>query len=463
MLSAKSIITKIIKELYGYRIVLLIPFFCLFLSANSQDNSPYSRYGIGDIVPSTSITSRGMAGLSAAYSDIVSVNMNNPASFASFYSILEKNKKKSASGRVVLDIGVNVENRTLRERNTTSKFVANNALFSYLQIGVPIKKNWGLSFGLRPVSRISYKISHNERLIDPITQLPIDSVNTLYNGEGGVYLPSFGTGYKFNNFSIGVNVGYLFGKKNYSTRRGFYNDTVEYYQSNNENVTTFGNLSLNAGIRYEVKLPKTVLLTLGAYGNLRQKLNASQDIIIETYVRDPLQGNIRIDSVSEQRNIKGSLTYPASYGLGFMFDKVQVGKNTGWLFGMDFIQTNWKKYLFYGKSDSVKNNWELRVGGQIQPAPQKNYFSKIIYRAGFFIGPDYVKVNQKLSHYGVTFGMGIPVINYNRMSLNQVTFLNLAFEYIKRGNNQNALRENQFRLSAGFSLSDFWFIKRKYD
>ena len=35
----------------------------------AQDNSPYSRYGLGDLHPNTNILNRGMAGLSAAYSD----------------------------------------------------------------------------------------------------------------------------------------------------------------------------------------------------------------------------------------------------------------------------------------------------------------------------------------------------------------------------------------------------------
>jgi len=59
--------------------------------------------------------------------------------------------------------------------------------------------------------------------------------------------------------------------------------------------------------------------------------------------------------------------------------------------------------------------------------------------------------------------MGLPVFNYNRQSAGQATLINLAVEYIKRGNNDNALKENMFRISAGFAFSDFWFRKRKYD
>ena len=36
---------------------------------NAQDNSPYSRFGLGDLHPGSNIYNRGMAGLSAAYSD----------------------------------------------------------------------------------------------------------------------------------------------------------------------------------------------------------------------------------------------------------------------------------------------------------------------------------------------------------------------------------------------------------
>jgi hypothetical protein len=64
---------------------------------------------------------------------------------------------------------------------------------------------------------------------------------------------------------------------------------------------------------------------------------------------------------------------------------------------------------------------------------------------------------------GVTLGMGLPLRNFSRQSQYQATVINLAFEFVKRGNNDNLLKENLFRVSAGFSLSDLWFIRRKYE
>ena len=64
--------------------------------------------------------------------------------------------------------------------------------------------------------------------------------------------------------------------------------------------------------------------------------------------------------------------------------------------------------------------------------------------------------------FGASFGLGLP-LRQSRQAHNQVTFINLALEYGKRGNKDNLLRENLFRVSLGLSLSDFWFVKRKYD
>ena len=84
------------------------------------------------------------------------------------------------------------------------------------------------------------------------------------------------------------------------------------------------------------------------------------------------------------------------------------------------------------------------------------------YRAGFFTGPDYIKVGKELKQWGASFGLGLP-LGVSRQAPTQATIVNVAFEYIKRGNDDNILKESLFRFSLGFSLSDLWFIKRKYD
>ena len=81
MLSAKSIMVKSINVLSRYRnssfVLFTITFSLGSITGFSQDNSPYSRYGLGDMTPPTNITLRGLGGISAAYNDILSINFNN--------------------------------------------------------------------------------------------------------------------------------------------------------------------------------------------------------------------------------------------------------------------------------------------------------------------------------------------------------------------------------------------------
>src|SRR5688572_29417136 len=166
-------------------LTLLLSIITITLSA--QENSPYSRYGLGDIVPNSSITNRGMGGISAGYVDYdkrfdlkdqypksQSVNFLNPASYA---------KMRITS----FDLGFEVDSRTLLASDTQSKFRSVSAIISYVQLGIPLshKRNLGMNLGLRPVTRINYKIDRRTREKDGITQHPIDSMQTLYEGSGG--------------------------------------------------------------------------------------------------------------------------------------------------------------------------------------------------------------------------------------------------------------------------------------
>ncbi len=463
MRSVKLIISKKINELALKSWTISALFLILVQAAKAQDNSPYSRYGIGDMMPNSNIATRGMGGISAGFIDMVSVNWNNPASYSQFKTFLEEKTLKSISGRVVLDIGTNFDNRTLKSTTGPEKFTSSNAIFSYMQMGIPIKNNIGMSFGLRPVSRIGYHITKREKLFDPLTNKPIDSALTEFKGDGGSYLATTGAGFAFKNLSVGFNVGYLFGNKNYTSKRALLNDTVAYHNANYTTKTSYGNLHLNFGAQYKIDINKISTIRLGAYGTLEQKLNASSDLLRETFVRNATAGDFTLDSVSYQKNILGNIIMPSNFGVGFVYERLFDKNSPGILFGVDFIQTQWANYRYYNQTDFVQNSWQLKFGGQLRPVPTRNFWSNVAYRAGFFFGPDYINVKKSLSQYGVTFGLELPIANYNRLSPGQYTRLNLAFEYINRGNNENLLKDNNFRISAGFNLSDIWFGKKRYD
>lgn len=465
---------------------LSVSFLCSILvsSVQAQDNSPYSRYGLGNQFPTSNIISRGMGGVSAAYvgtylgyanpdpnntrdsipfTEVISVNYNNPASFAAFQANLEARSKKVSSARVVLDVGVNFSSRKLAEPNTPNSFTSSDALFSHVYIGIPIRRNWGLAFGLRPLTRISYDVLRRERLFNS-TSGNIDSVATQFTGNGGSFLPTIGTGFGTNNFSVGVNVGYLFGKKEITTRRAFINDTVLYAASNHTTNSNFGNVFFNTGAQYKIELSRRSVLRLGVTGNWKQTLDGTQDISRQTYVRNTSGEELQVDSVFQQKDVVGEVIYPASYTAGFMLDNAGSVDTRGWSFGVDYVANQWNDYRFFGVQDLVQNSWEVRIGGQLYPIRMpKRYGQTISLRFGGFFGRDYIAADNKLPVYGLSFGLGIPLFHYTQAARGQYSVLNVAIEYNKRGNDQNKIREDIFRLSVGLNFTDLWFGKRKYD
>jgi hypothetical protein len=428
----------------------------IFISYNvafAQENSPYTRFGIGDVIPNQNMTSRSMGGISTGFIDrstvYQSINLSNPASLP-WLDLTN------------FDIGGEVDTRTLKSNTSPAKYKATNTLISYLQFAFPLttpkmrKKNvnWVMAMGLRPLTRINYKIESNTRAVG------IDSINTLYEGNGGVSQANISTGFRYKNFSFGLSTGYSFGNRNISTQKRFINDSIDVYKfSNTESSSRFGGLFLNLGAQYAFALNKKSTLRIGATANLQQKLKATRNEINETiaYAND---GSIfSIDTVTINKEQDGKIVMPASYSIGFTVS------NANWIVGADIDMANWSKYSFYGVKDPLQNSFRFKTGVQFlpakdnTPASKKLYFVK--YRAGFYYGSDYVKLNTVRPDYGITLGAGIPISNPRREPF---ASLNTGVEIGQRGNRTNlSIRENIFRVHVGLAISAYWFQKRKYD
>lgn len=414
----------------------------------AQENSPYSRYGVGNLLPQGNLANRGMGGISAGVSDITTVNTVNPAAPASLIY-------------TTLDVGIEYDGLNLKSKSPIGNFKSNYGIISYLQFAFPLlngnkkafknKTSWSINFGLKPLTRINYKILNTGRTA-------IDSTETLYEGSGGINEGFIGTALKIKNLSIGFNTGYLFGNKNYDTRMSFSNDTVNYYKGNYQTNSTFGGVFLNAGIQYNIKLNKSSILRLGAYGNLKKDYNASRDDVRETFTYNTDGAPVRLDSVYVQNGQKGKVTLPATFGGGFAFEGDHL------MFGADFEVTNWSNYRYFGQKDFVKNSWLAKAGVQYFPgsATATGYFNFVKYRAGVSFGTDYINIDNNLPVYTISLGGAFPLKLKHSFYDLQYSVMNLSFEYGNRGSKTNNLTENQYKIGVGFSLSDIWFRRQKY-
>lgn len=432
----------------GLKMIGIAVFLIAISFSGFAQNSPYSQRGLGNSVRAHNVLNTAMGGISEAYADGQTINFNNPASYADLRL-------------TTLDVGFNAGYLNIRDQDTSS-FRSGFGSLSYIQLGFPLKKGggWGLVFGLTPETKVNYRIAR----ADSLTGIGVP-VSYLYEGQGGAYKAYFGTGYAIKGFRFGVNAGYLFGSRQTSTQSVYPKDSLGLFNSNSRSRTGYGAFFWDAGIQAHIKLGKDLGLELGASGGLQTKLNGKRDYLVETfnYTGDPSdQSPKNQDTVYYENGKKGTIIYPAHYGFGFL---LHSSKGEGsWSFGADYQTTQWSDFKSYDSTGNLRDSRTLRLGIQFIPSTNpsnSSYWQMVAYRAGFYTTQENFKSNNSgITEYAFSLGFGFPIRNFMRS--NQFTLLNTAIEIGKRGNKSNLLNERFFKVSIGFTLSDIWFIEKRY-
>jgi hypothetical protein len=452
------------------RVTLFLVLVCYLTPSKAQINSPFSRYGLGnEVLNGQNATSQAMGGFSSAFNSTMSgsygqsVNFNNPASYSQHYM-------------TTFDIAMSLNQTTLKRTDPAAREKSAYLVPNYLAIGVPIskEKKIGFAFGLQPLTSIKYSVNE-------ITNFNgVDTLLNNYRGDGGLNQVFVGVAKGWKYLSIGLNTGYNFGRKDIETYKSisYIPDSSFFYQSKSSTKTSYAGAFLKLGVQgefpiYTIDRPATkekteYTISYGATYTLDQTLKARQDLTrtIGTYTANT---ETPVDTALSVTNQKGNITLPSFSSIGFALHKKQVvarGSYDQWVFGMELNQAAWKdSYTFYGKKDPLSNSYMIRGGIQYNPDPYafENYWSTVIYRAGFFSGKDYVNIdNNGLKITGLTLGLGLPIRKYRSYDY-QFTILNLALQIGQRGSSVNNFKESFLQFTLGYSLSDVWFNKRKYD
>ena len=463
------------------KIIRLIPIICLMgfvQTVNAQINSPFSRYGLGnEIYISQNATSQAMGGFTAAYTTSMngsfgqSINFNNPASFGSIYM-------------TTFDLGVNFTNTKLKQESTNQQEKSNYLTPNYLVIGVPLskEKKMGMAFGLRPLTQVNYSLNE--------LKLVSSTGDTLYNnyvGSGGLNQVFLGVGKSWKNISVGLTTGVNFGRKNIQNIKSLdYNpDSTYLYQTMASTNTIYSGVFLNLGMLGETTLKSKTKakttdkteysLSYGATATLDQSMSAKQDRLRTTGLFTSTTES-PIDTASYEKEVPGKVKIPALITAGIALHKKEIsnrGTYDQWVIGIQLDHAAWRnKYQSYnsdaienGITDKLSNAWMMRLGVQFCPNPYdfENYFSTVTYRAGYYTGKDYINFDNKgLTISAFTIGMGLPIRKYRSYDY-QYTVINLALQMGQRGSSVNDFKESFIQFTLGYSLSDVWFNKRKYD
>jgi hypothetical protein len=409
-----------------------ILFFMQLAYSQSIGNSPYSRYGIGDIIPEGNIRNQGMGGAAIGSPDIRFINYVNPATLTS-------NKVVSFEG------GVLYQNKRIRSNLESQK--TNGSLPFYALFAFPITNKWTTSFGLRPSSVISFERNYSEEVVgDSATSLVIEE-----SGEGGINKIFLGNGIQVSkSLSLGGELSYDFGRRQVESKFGLgsidvINQNVLYRR---ENIRGF---NLKFGAFYKVKLDSGGKTSLGIGATYRSALSHKSDIFISRQ----LQQNTIILTQDTFDIYGGTFQMPSEIALGFSLKRVNK-----WTLSFDVLYTTWSEFSATYQNPVSKDVLNYKLGLEWVPNYRSvsNVFSRSIYRAGFHFSPYEFDVSgQSFNEFGTNFGLSLPV--------NKINYLNLGVDIGRRGTLENNLiLENFARISLGLTINDpTWFRRYKLD
>ncbi len=428
-----------------------------FTQNTPKDNSPYSRYGIGNLLSTDFTAVQSMGGISAGYSNPFQLNVTNPASTASL-------------NYTAFETGAFTKYSRLKTTNETAGNWSGN--ISHFALGFPLKNpinklserkkspyDYGMAFGLLPYSLVGYDIESS-------SELPtLGSVTYKYLGSGGTYQTFVSSSIKYKGLSLGGHLGYLFG--NTTNEKSVYFNDLDYAFSDvfrdKYNINGF---IWKLGVQYEWIIGRTAdddlkalsarpHLTIGAYGNAAKEVNITLNSIAAR--TNSFYNGSTLDTIFSSVEVMDKMTMPADFGIGFTYYKLLQ-----WKFGADFKMSKWSQYNNPVKPETMADTWKIAVGGEYIPniRSYNRYAEQMRYRAGFYYGTDpRIVDNQQLSTYGLTLGVGMPL----RLPRGMPSFMNLGFEAGQIGA-PNLLKENYFKLNVAFTLNDnTWFYKQKFN
>jgi hypothetical protein len=487
---------KIIKNIHQLKLVFIlfiihaIP--TVFFAQSSNTSSPYSRYGVGDVLGKGFAQGFAMGGSHIALQNdstkLFFINTGNPASYANFRL-------------TTAELGLNYS--AVQLQNKTDKQLVHNASLGYVSLAFPIKKWWGSSFGIQPFSSVGYAISNHKEIVSA------GDVEYLYEGNGGINQVYFGNAIKplysvpgaflkskkyarlklekkdtiiakilerkklAQGLSLGFNASYLFGNIE-NSQRSIFQPTVIAFNTRSVTSTRVSDVYLDYGAQYAFgihsirgrKLNDEVKIMLGATFSAQTNVNAKVDTLTYSYYYDGAGAEVLRDTIKLSKDKKGSITLPLSFGFGF-----GIRKGDKWLATADFEMQNWSSFQAFNQSQGLKNSMRVSAGAQYTPNSKyenskkraEGYYKHIQYRAGLrYSQTALVLKNVQLNEYAISIGAGFPVgTNYRLLNFSMV---NVGLEVGQRGTTADGLiKENFLKVRVGFTINDKWFTKAKID
>jgi hypothetical protein len=410
-----------IKRVVTVSILVIIP---LTILAQNNTNSPYTRYGYGELADRSFGPGRAMGGLGYGLRSNKQINPLNPASYSSVDSLT-----------FIFDFGIAGQLSWFNDGTNQDKHLNGN--LEYAAMEFPIHSRIALSAGILPFSYVGYDFGSTQTSVEGIYY------TERFTGSGG--LNEFYAGLSIDiwkrRLSVGANAGYLFGRIVHNQLLTLEMATTN--QTSRNQTLRVNDVKLDFGIQYTQQFSTEEHFTLGFTYSPAKTLNTTSSDIVTN-------GN-SMDTLQVMNQVFG---LPNSFGSGISY--VKQNKLT---LAADFLYETWTQVRFFDKENEFKNRIRLAAGAEFIPDYQnRGFFSRARYRAGLHYSNSYLLINSKsYNEYGASIGLGLSLID-NR------SFLNVSFEYVKiKPETRLLIDEQYFRFTVNYTFNERWFFKFKVD
>ena len=416
----------------------------LVAMAQTSSNSPYTRYGFGQLSDQSFASGKAMGGIGYGLRNGLQINAANPASYSAVDSLT-----------FLFDAGLSLQNANFQENGTKTN--AQNSSIDYIAMQFRLAEGLGFTAGFLPYSTVGYKMSETSTISNSEDQYGnATSQLSSHNGTGGLQQVFIGLGYEVvKNLSIGANFYYVYGDIAHTISTTFSNSNA--FTSLWSEELSVKDFKMDFGAQYTQKFGKKHAVTLGAVYSIGKEMNSDGYRYLEKYNGTTLLTQT-VDTLS---NVCG---LPQTFGIG-----VTYAYNNRLIVGLDYTHQKWSDVKFPNTVEDKQylvqeglftDRKKISFGAEYIPNPvSRGYLNRVRYRIGAYYADPYAKVDGKegAREYGASFGFGFPLFQSK-------SILSVSGQYVKVSPKvKGMLEENYLKVNVGLTFNERWFMKWKVE
>jgi hypothetical protein len=460
------------------------------LVAQNNTNSPYSARGFGESESFNGVYNRSLGGVINGIRSKRTVSLSNPASLG-------------AINQVSFDFAFRGDYSSVY--NATAKNQAFNGNFNYFSLAFPVYRKqeitkdstdktklyknyrtiWSSGFGIIPYSNINTSYFRTK-------DTTYGRISNVYGLSGGLTRLYWMNAINISkSISIGLNSSYIFGQRRVQNNY-FIDDSLQSRGTFDDQSYRFSGFMFNLGTQIErnsdtivrhkrdssnkIISTKKIPIRFVWGANINNEANINYNLSRLVLNRSLISSVYRNDTIVNQESLRAKTYIPLSYSAG-----MSITINNKWMLAFDYqasLLSNMDKQIF---NDSFTNSSQINIGFAYRPDVDVEYMEKgfgkkkkmnLEYRFGFRYLNSGLNFRDNLGNispmkeYGISFGIGIPKLKeyWDGKKVILKSMVNVTGEYILRGSNQNGLiAEDMIRLTIGFTISDIWFTRKKFN